>query len=303
LPGELSLARRFHVNAKTLSKALTDLAAEGLLDRSIGRGTYVKDENSPAAPVKPGRWLVVCEPERADSAVLRYFKEANPDIVVMHDFEAMRPSFLKSFDRVVDLGISTPESFLRGLVVRNIPVVEVNREPNLYSIHHVGTDRALGASSLARDLILGGHSHIAVIESRPRSVVGRAVKQAVNRYGPEAMVQVISGEKVVEAIAAGATAVICDAASCARSVRASLEAAGLRVPQDVSLAAVGCCNDVYPCSGQYVESKLVAQTVVELLTGNNNGHRPVTIWLAPKWMDCGTTCNLPSRASAGGEAA
>ena len=42
LPGERTLAKRFHVNAKTLSKALTDLAAEGLLDRSIGRGTYVK---------------------------------------------------------------------------------------------------------------------------------------------------------------------------------------------------------------------------------------------------------------------
>jgi hypothetical protein len=303
LPGERSLARRFHVNAKTLSKALTDLAAEGLLDRSIGRGTYVKSETSTATPTKPGRWLVVCEAERADSAVLRYLKEANPDIVVMHDYEAMRPSFLKSFDGVVDFGVNTPELFLRGLVVRNIPVVAVNREPNLYSIHHVGTDRALGASCLARDLILGGHSHIAVIESRPRSVVGRAVKQAANRYGPEALVQVITADKAVEAIGSGATAIICDAMTCARSVRASLEAGGLRIPQDVSLTAVGCCDDVYPCSGQYVESKLVAQTVVELLTSSNNGHRPVTIWLAPKWNDCGTTGDLPSRASAGGEAA
>ena len=38
LPGERTLARRFHVNAKTLSKALTDLAAEGLLDRSVIKG-------------------------------------------------------------------------------------------------------------------------------------------------------------------------------------------------------------------------------------------------------------------------
>src|SRR6266566_7947725 len=56
LPGERALARRFHVNAKTLSKALTDLAAEGLLDRSIGRGTYVKTEAptgaAAAAPAK-----------------------------------------------------------------------------------------------------------------------------------------------------------------------------------------------------------------------------------------------------------
>src|SRR5437016_5397806 len=60
LPGERALAKRFHVNAKTLSKALTDLAAEGLLDRSIGRGTYVKG-SEPAKPATGGRWLVVCD--------------------------------------------------------------------------------------------------------------------------------------------------------------------------------------------------------------------------------------------------
>src|SRR5687768_1824376 len=42
LPGERELARRFKANPKTLGKALTDLAAEGLLERSIGRGTYVR---------------------------------------------------------------------------------------------------------------------------------------------------------------------------------------------------------------------------------------------------------------------
>src|SRR3982751_3902715 len=47
LPGERALAKRFHVNAKTLSKALTDLAAEGVLDRSIGRGTFVKGSAPP----------------------------------------------------------------------------------------------------------------------------------------------------------------------------------------------------------------------------------------------------------------
>src|SRR5476651_775372 len=62
LPGERSLAKRFHVNAKTLSKALTDLAAEGLLDRSIGRGTFVKG----TAPLVSSsrRWLVVCDADQ-----------------------------------------------------------------------------------------------------------------------------------------------------------------------------------------------------------------------------------------------
>src|SRR3954467_15541533 len=58
LPGERALAKRFHVNAKTLSKALTDLAAEGVLDRSIGRGTYVKG-SAPSAN-QAGRWLLLC---------------------------------------------------------------------------------------------------------------------------------------------------------------------------------------------------------------------------------------------------
>src|SRR4051794_22684045 len=62
LPGERALAKRFGVNAKTLSKALTDLAAEGLLDRSIGRGTYVKGAAPP--PRTDGRWLSCATPIR-----------------------------------------------------------------------------------------------------------------------------------------------------------------------------------------------------------------------------------------------
>jgi DNA-binding LacI/PurR family transcriptional regulator len=236
------------------------------------------------------------------SPVLRYFQEANPDAVVVHDCDALRPSFLKSFDGVIDLGSNTPEAFLRSLIVRNIPVVAVNREPSLYSVHHVGPDRALGASALARDLILGGHKHLAVIESRPRSVVGRAVKQAANRYAPETVVHVIPPDQALEAVRSGATAVICDATQCARSVRSTLEAEGIRLPQDVSLTTIGCCDDSYPCSGQFVESKLIVQAVHDLMNGGNHNHRPAMIWLAPHWVDRGTTRDLPSHA-AGGEAA
>src|ERR1700730_6954512 len=60
LPGERALAKRFHCNAKTLSKALTDLAAEGLLERSIGRGTFVKgSKEEPAAAKSP--WLLLSD--------------------------------------------------------------------------------------------------------------------------------------------------------------------------------------------------------------------------------------------------
>src|SRR5688500_3822991 len=65
LPGERALAERFGVNAKTLSKALTDLAAEGLLERSIGRGTYVK--GSAPAGNGGGRWLLLCDDNDPDA--------------------------------------------------------------------------------------------------------------------------------------------------------------------------------------------------------------------------------------------
>src|SRR5215213_3879422 len=86
LPGERSLAKRFHVNAKTLSKALTDLAAEGLLDRSIGRGTYVK--GSAPATSADGRWLVVCDAGKAGNAepcMVEHLRQANPQVEVVTD--------------------------------------------------------------------------------------------------------------------------------------------------------------------------------------------------------------------------
>src|SRR3954463_6352382 len=83
LPGERALARRFNVNAKTLSKALTDLAAEGLLDRSIGRGTYVKGSEPEA--VTTGRWLVLCDPGMSDSLVVQKLRAANSEMETAED--------------------------------------------------------------------------------------------------------------------------------------------------------------------------------------------------------------------------
>src|SRR5690349_13888871 len=153
LPGERALAKTFHVNAKTLSKALTDLAAEGLLDRSIGRGTYVKG-SAPAAPAA-GRWLVLCDAWQANGCLVNRLRRANENLHVTADpgsVGKMRPSFLNQFDAVIDMAAATPEALLRDLVVRNLPVVAVGREPRTFSTHAVLADVALGAGRLARDL-------------------------------------------------------------------------------------------------------------------------------------------------------
>jgi DNA-binding transcriptional regulator YhcF (GntR family) len=297
LPGERQLARKFSVNAKTLSKALTDLAAEGLLDRSIGRGTYVKG----AAPADNGRgrWLVLCEADRAESALVRQVLQTHSKAAMISDVAALRPSVLSKFDAILDLALQTPERFLRDMQVRGMSVVAVDREPRVYSVDTVAIDCALGASCLARDLILGGHRKIAVVESLPKSDAGRAAKQSAGRYAADAAVTNCTIENALAMVKSGATAVICDTIDTARSVRANLEGAGLRIPQDVSLAAIGVCDEPYPCSGQYADCASVVQAIAELLE-TRSMHHPAMVWLVPKWLDQGTTQTLPVRS---GEAA
>jgi DNA-binding HxlR family transcriptional regulator len=293
LPGERTLAKRFQVNAKTLSKALTDLAAEGLLDRSIGRGTYVKSATTSGDGVSKiehtlGQWLVVCEADRVDSPAVRAFVALNPAATVIHDVSVVRPSFLKQFDAVVDFGRSTPEVFVRGLVVRNMPVVTANREPAAFSLNGVAPDRALGGAELTRDLAMAGHVRFAVVEAMSRGAVAHAVRIAADRYAAGVTVATCGVDGVVDA-AREATAVICDCVVTARRVRDALDAAGVRVPADVSLAAVGCSDDPgAPCSGHYADPALLAQTVSDLLS-TGLPRRPATIWLATRWRDRGTT--------------
>ena len=301
LPGERALAKRFHVNAKTLSKALTDLAAEGVLDRSIGRGTYVKGTAPPAAT--PGRWLVLCDAVQGgrhdnDACLVDQFRQGNPDLQIATSASVaeMRPSFLSGFGAVIDVASDTPEAFLRDLVVRNMPVVAVNREPKTYSTHAVLVDAALGASRIARDLLLAGHRRLGVVERPGSNTVSHAVRQAATRYDRGAAVDTFSpaemeqGRGIAAAVESGVTALVCDSVRSAEQVKAGLERKGHEVPGALSLAAVGCvCGgpDKCPCSGYFVDCEPLAEAVIGLLR-DNPPSRPATLWLAGEFIDRGT---------------
>ncbi len=143
LPGERILAARFKANAKTLSKALTDLAAEGILERIIGRGTFVKGSLHSSDAL--GRWLLLTNPTGIASPLLDAIGVLNPNHQLAHDVSGLRPSFLAQFSAVIDLASCAPDAFLRDLTVRNIPVVLIDREPGSLSLHAVLLDAALGA--------------------------------------------------------------------------------------------------------------------------------------------------------------
>jgi len=295
LPGERSLAKQFQVNAKTLSKALTDLAAEGILDRSIGRGTYVKG-TAPAAP-SAERWLVLADNDTPEE-LLSSLRSKNAGLHVMTDaVDRMRPSFINQFSAVIDLASNTPESFLRDLVVRNISVVAVGREPKMYSMNAVMVDAQLGASRLARQLLLAGHRKFAVATDRGETGFVQAVQQTARHFDESSTVDAIYPTEASAAVKAGATAVLCDSSATARDVAANLAKAGA----SAEIMAAGISNGDSTVSGYYVSTDEIATAVASLLTPTQST-RPSVLWLAGTYANRGTTAMpvpIPTSSPAG----
>jgi hypothetical protein len=285
LPGERELARRFHVNAKTLSKALTDLAAEGLLSRSIGRGTFVRGSGAAEAS-SDGPWLLVTDQD-VEPALVHHLRGLNPQAQVTADLAVLRPSYLGQFTAVVDLASNTPEPFVRDLLVRNIPVVAVGREPRTYSTSAVLVDRALGASHIARNLLLAGHRRLVAVEGRNQTLITETVRRLAPAYGADVSVDSCYPRDILVAVENGATACICDSMATARETLNLLAQAQVDVPARISVAAIGCADDS-PCTGYFVSSADEAAAIADLLRHGQTG-RPTLLWLTGKMLDRGTT--------------
>lgn len=290
LPGERLLARRFHVNAKTLSKALTDLAAEGILDRSIGRGTFVKG-TAPATSDR-GRWLILIDVPGDHPGLIKELGLINPEIETATDIGDVRPSYLNQFAAVIDVASDTSEHFLRDLVVRNMPVIAVNHEPRTYSMHAVLLDLPVGAARLGRHLALAGHRRLAVVEPRGQTVVTLAVRQAMGRVAADSVVDSCDAADVLTMVESGVTAIVCNSCAMVSQVKSRLDAAGIAVPARVSLAALGCMDDAAPCSGVFCSNRQIAEAVDGLLRDATTA-RPTTLWLAGE-CNVGSTIGLVS---------
>ncbi len=289
LPGERVLAQRFDANPKTLGKALTDLAAEGLLERSIGRGTYVKG-SARAAEASQDAWMILCDAGQVESSLVREFARIAPASEIVAGEQKLRPSFLNQFNTVIDLSSGSSDSLHRTLLVRGMFLVLVGREDAPYRLNSVLLDRAYAAAGLARDLLLGGHRSILVVEPGGQTTVSRAVRTAITRYVPYAGVQTCTVQELPSHLGRGATAVLCDGADCAAQVRrAFADRAALR---DVSLAAVGVCEGDAPCTGIYATPADVAQAVRQMME-TAQMHRPVTLWLSGTYVDRGTVRAVP----------
>jgi hypothetical protein len=297
LPGERELARRFQVNAKTLSKALTDLAAEGLLSRSIGRGTFVK--GAEAEPTLTGPWLLVCDEGQLQSPLVKALKVYNPAIETIQDVAALRPSFLNQFSAVVDLSPRTPQEFVRDLLVRNLPLVVVGREPGTFSTNAVLLDAGYLAGRLAYDLLTSGHRRLAAVEADPSgadSTIARALRAAAGRYAPDATIERCKPAQCVQLIEQRVTGLVCDSTATAQAVMAALSEASIATPGVASITAVGAADADFPCTGFYLGSEQQAEAIVHLLRHGRSA--PTVLWMTGRHVDRNTTGAASAAAGA-----
>lgn len=285
LPGERVLAERFDCNAKTLSKALTDLAAEGLLERSVGRGTYVKGHGP--RPEKSA-WLIVLSPEDGDADyIVRRLSTCGVELEVVRGMPTRRPSYLAQFLGVVSFWRALPADLVRELLVRGISVVAVDHEPEAYAVNSVMVDRAGGAVRAARELIAMGHTKIAILEREGMPEMTPAI-QAVAKLLGHVEIEVYKCAELANMARSTATGMIVKSASWAKRLRDKMEAAGRKVPQDVSMIVVGlddldpAPHDAADLPNAYLVSPEELVDAVLLCLKGAQSKRPISLWLATK---------------------
>lgn len=293
LPGERELGKRFDANPKTLSKALTDLAGEGLLERSIGRGTFVKGQEP--ATHHTGKWMLLCDENHRESALARQLLQANPDAQVITDPLSLRPSCINQFDTVLDLNPATPESFRRAMIVRGMTLVRVSHEAGQIVVHTVVPDRTHAAWTLSRDMFLAGHRRILVVAAAGDSTVPDAVRVAATRFCTEAVITVATPEEMPALVNDSITAILCDGETASQAVHAL--AADRPEISHKSIGCVGLCGESPAWSGICVTAAELAQATFDLLR-DLNPHRPCVLHLAGRPVDRGTLHGLAQPAMA-----
>ena len=111
-------------------------------------------------------------------------------------------------------------------------------------------DVALGISRLGRDLMLAGASADRRGSNRQAALrSARMLRQAISRFAASnATVDVCTrggggADNILALLESGVTGIVCGSQAAARQIRADLEKAGVSVPAQVSLAAVGFVAD------------------------------------------------------------
>jgi DNA-binding LacI/PurR family transcriptional regulator/DNA-binding transcriptional regulator YhcF (GntR family) len=306
LPGERELARRYSANAKTINKALNDLAMEGLVLRHVGRGTYVTgsgpNRQIPAMPSRKFAWIAPAV-DQADGKVLLAIAS---DLLQArgHHMEVLdgqldefgelpdallTPRILRQIDGVLIVGARPSRELLANLRRRHLPVVLINNHHADIRLPTVLADQSHGAFAITERCIQLGHRRIQMLlrtESLPAGSAAQAGHHAAMQYyglRPLPPLQVDASFDWSSVIAGEhrPTALVCLSGQLAADARQQMIEAGLDLPAQMSIAAI--CGPGESCAER------------DGITGYASDPRRIFHW-ATEFIISGTPSNGPQLA-------
>ncbi len=325
LPGERELARRFGVNAKTISKALTDLTLEGLLVRRVGRGTFVASQQNQDRMIGSNRrylWLASADADRA--YVESMFELARNRLGTLNhciDLQVFQPNQrgelpercvevakLKQLAGIVLSSCAPSRAFVADLCRRHMPAVLCNARSPFIKIPAVVADVALGTFELTEHLIQMGHRAIRLLidqrASWHSSPAQRGYHTALGRYGIEPLAARCCGRGDVSAVISGepdSSAVICVGGRLAAAVKRRLHTLGGFDPRQTSLAAVlepgESQGQERGITAYEVEADEVLEWVMRSLFDQSPGEPPREVLVPGTFRDRGSTHSVPATQS------
>lgn len=262
LPGERELARKFGVNAKTISKALTDLGTEGLLIRHVGRGTFVAGQDRANRGASATAQFVMLAPSDMDPSLLgsmfdmarSRMESAGHHLAlkrVVLDGNGEIPERCLSVSRLRDLAglavlsVAPNSALLADLHRRHVPFVLCNSANALIKSNAVVADYARGGFELTEHLLLLGHQRIRLVVDQEDTYacdqIRRGYQSAMARYQepslPTVPVSPSHAASVFEK-APSASALVCLGGDLAVTLKNYLRRENINIPRQLSLAVM-----------------------------------------------------------------
>lgn len=265
IASEHELARRHKLARMTVRKAVQTLVDEGLLERKPGKGLFVRDHSSETRTVRMMAGNLCWEPAvQMSRAAREVAKECGIALQLVdahghidEDLEAIRKLPSSGARGAVIMALHCPAFFhaLCELHVAGFPFVVVDQRLREVDAPSVASDNVMGGRLVGEALLAAGHRRIAFLGDLDVSTTQDrllGLREALVESGcllDRSLVVDVQGEdrfgdwtpRVGEAVRAllnlerPPTALACSCDAVARSAYRALAAAGLRVPDDVSV--------------------------------------------------------------------
>lgn len=268
LPGERALARQFNVNAKTLSKALTDLAAEGMLERNIGLGTFVRGHTSSVSVTN----ALLLAAEDAAGHLATALTEAGIQTTAQSAGSELPPSLIAPYRLILVASPSVTDDAIRNLLVRGKEVLTIDRLSTPYSTHAILSHSDRAAVLAAIELAEARADKLLVVTDSP--VVTDVVRAAL----PEMNIRSTATEGIAEALSDGYDWIVCQA-DLLDGMKVAIGSAAMNDGMRSKILGFGrSATAPALVAGYYITDAMIAAAVAEMLAAGLP-HKPLTLWL------------------------